>query len=154
MANSESKVDCPQTCDETFYGCCLDNVSTARGTGYAGCPIIEPKKNTYEDDSSKNVSQSSENNLEYVEDDDDVEENITIVGINNNNKESTLLVRDEKQDAEMRNNLTNNGILTCAQTKYECCPDGLLAALVIYFNILVFKLKYYIFLNIIKGTKI
>lgn len=128
VANSESKADCPITCEETFYGCCLDNVSTARGTGYAGCERVTGTKK--EEKTTKSKSKIEKSGLEssdgdYVED-EDVDTKIPI----NDDKRTTLAVRDEAADNQARNNLTNNGRLTCAQSKYECCPDGEVAALV------------------------
>jgi hypothetical protein len=126
MANSESKTDCPTSCEETFYGCCLDNVSTARGTGYAGCPKTKKDSSVTHSNNNKNIIMNKESNSEEHVEDEDVDSNITV----NDDKGPIFPIRDEKADNEARNNLTNNGLITCAETKYECCPDGVLASLV------------------------
>ena len=125
MANSESKTDCPTSCEETFYGCCLDNVSTARGTGYAGCPKTKKDSSTHSNNKAIIINKES-NSDEYIED-EDVDSNMTVFS---DDRGTIFPIRDEKADNEARNTLTNNGLITCAQTKYECCPDGVLASLV------------------------
>lgn len=35
--------NCPKDCTESFYGCCPDQIHTARGAGFAGCNITNAK---------------------------------------------------------------------------------------------------------------
>lgn len=138
-ASGLNKENCPKTCYESRYGCCLDKITSARGFGYAGCPVERFAKRSF------NIKYIRSNECKDVDDCDsnsekmsEIESNNEQIGMVESDHDDVPKLESNNEDAkfptiinyEQNENNPGNENLTCAQTKFECCPDGVLPALV------------------------